>query len=389
MGVGGVSYPISEQVKHSLTRFPEIAARLKLPAQGRSEFEIVRILDNTHYAHLVTLLSFVEQWLGHARPIGDRVIRARDPFQLEQALAELFLFAHLAAELGGRVHAARGLSGESTPDLKLAWNDKSVCIEVFSPVDFMGFQLVQTHVTNVLRYLHVSRGYVIEAGLRPARERDLWYPYAVEDESKIKGWLREFAAGAEAWLKQQQPPERKVINGPKGEWYIDLLLHDMHDDSSIRRVILSTRTHSTDTRLFFDCGAVEDTAKSQWGKKIKSKLKDRQCGDPAPDKLRVMVIDFSQASTSCPDFICWPDIATRMEATIKLLATELHEPLPYDLVIPAQLGYECCFGPGIVLDPVRQCEASEFMRVARLDRPCMTRQGNEVDWLAPLFGDDA
>ena len=78
-----------------------------------------------------------------------------------------------------------------------------------------------------------------------------------------------------------------------------------------------------------------------------------------------------------------------MDAVTKLLVTKLGGALPYDLVLPAQLGLECCFGPMIVLDRARQCEASAFAEAAGLDRPCVSRGEREVDWLSVLPVDDA
>ena len=383
MGVGGVSYPISDEVQQSLSRFPRIAARLQLPARGSSQLELVRLLDNTHYHHLETLLDFVEFWLERAGPIGDRVVKAKDTFQLNQALVELFLFAQLASEFGVQVHAAQGRPDQSVPDIEVTFDGRGICIEVFSALDFMGFQLLNTHVTRILKYLDISLGYVIEAALRPAREHDSSYPYLVEDENTVRDWLREFAADTKAWLEQQRPPKRKVINGPRGKWRIDLWLREWHDDRRVRMVVSSTGTYSTDTRLFFECGTVNDTARSQWGKKLTSKLAKRQCGDPAPDKLRMLVVDFSQASTGWPDFICWPDIAERMRATVLMVAEEIGAPLPYDVVVPAQLWIECCFGPVIVLDRDREAQVRAFVRAAELDRPCVAAVGtmaeNETD----------
>jgi hypothetical protein len=388
MGVGGVCYPISDEVKQGLTRFPKIAAWLQLPASGKSELEIVRLLDNTHYDHLEKLLGFVEHWIECARPISDRIMETKDPFQLDQALAELFLFAYLASELRDQVYAAQGRPDQSMPDIEVAWNGRSVLVEVFTPVDFMGFQLVDSHVTRILKYLDIARGYLIEVALRPAREHDLWYVYAVEDEIRIRRWLREFADDAKAWLGQERPPRRRIIHGPEGEWRVDVWLRELHDDPRGRLVVSTTGTHSTDTRLFFECGTVENSAQSQWGKKLKGKLAKRQCGDPAPHKLRILVVNFGHASTGWPDFICWPEIAQRMAAVVKLLADDLGGALPYDLAVPAQLGIECCFGPMITLDPVRQHEASAFVRAAGLDKPCVPRMPNEVDWLALLSGEE-
>jgi hypothetical protein len=42
-----LSYPITPEVRAACARFPEIAKAVEIPPAGRSELEIVRLLDNT------------------------------------------------------------------------------------------------------------------------------------------------------------------------------------------------------------------------------------------------------------------------------------------------------------------------------------------------------
>lgn len=387
MGVGGISYPISDEVRQALTRFPKIAAWLELPISGRFELEFVRLLHNTHYEHLDKLLNLVECWLKRAGLIGTRVITTRDPFQLEQALAELFLFRHLQLQLGeAQVCPAKGPPAQPVHDIDVIRNGQKILVEIFIPVDFMGFQLLQRHIGRILKYLDVPRGFALKVRLQSADELDSRYPYDIGDESEVRLWLGQFAGVARHWLQTNKPSPSLRRDGTTPSWCVDVSLTELSDDPSCRAIGMLTSGHSTDTRLFFECGTVEDTARSQWGRKIKRKLCKRQCGDPAPDKLRILVVDFSQASTGWPDFICWPKIAERMDAAIKLLAEKLRAPLPYEAVLPAQLGFECCFGPLIVLDAARQHEATESIGAAGLDKPCKPRPDVQPDWDSLLSG---
>ena len=85
------------------------------------------------------------------------------------------------------------------------------------------------------------------------------------------------------------------------------------------------------------------------------------------------IVDFSQADTAWPDFICWPEIAERMGATVRMLVDEIGGSLPYEVVVPAQLGIECCFGPAIILEMTKQAETEAFLKAAELDRSCLAR----------------
>lgn len=54
-----IRYPITSEVRNALQRFPRIAERIgkKFPSSGRSELEMVRLLGNTHYEHIESLLA--------------------------------------------------------------------------------------------------------------------------------------------------------------------------------------------------------------------------------------------------------------------------------------------------------------------------------------------
>jgi len=78
-------------------------------------------------------------------------------------------------------------------------------------------------------------------------------------------------------------------------------------------------------------------------------------------------VNFAQADTGWPDFFMWPQIATRLEETVRLLADELTSGLPYDLVLPANLDISCEFGVPIWLETSFREPAAAFMKVAGID----------------------
>lgn len=165
---------------------------------------------------------------------------------------------------------------------------------------------------------------------------------------------------------------------------IDVELKELFDDPATREVIFIPGTHSTDTRLFFECGTPEDTAASQWGRKLKSKLEKRQAGPPTPNTIRVLVVDFAQADTAWPDFICWPKFADRLAETVKVLAANIPAPAPYDLLLPAQLSPDCCFGSPVWIEPSMAALGKDFIRDAGMDLSCIRQfqdQGEEIEEL--------
>ena len=95
MSVGGICYPITARVHTALARYPNIGRLLSLPDSGRSELEIVRLLDNTHYEHVESLLGFIDRVVPIGEPICRKLVKQTDRFQLSQVTAELYLFAQL------------------------------------------------------------------------------------------------------------------------------------------------------------------------------------------------------------------------------------------------------------------------------------------------------
>ena len=161
------------------------------------------------------------------------------------------------------------------------------------------------------------------------------------------------------------------LAGPTEKVRLSATLLEVCDNPEDRCIRFLLPTRSTDSKLFFEIGSPKDTAKSQWGKKLLSKMGKRQCGKPAPAYIRVLVVDFSLADTGSPDFICQPRIAKRLTETLDLLVREIGQPLPYDAVLPARLSGKCCFGEVIALDCRRTEEIQQIVKAAWLDRPCV------------------
>jgi len=110
---------------------------------------------------------------------------------------------------------------------------------------------------------------------------------------------------------------------------------------------------------------------------MKDKLMGRQAGPPGPAVIRILVVDFSQADTGWPEFICWPNIARRLSETVHLLAADIPGTLPYDAVLPAHLGLDCFFGSAIWIDVSKRAPGEAFVGQAELDKPCLSKRENQ------------
>ena len=368
------SYPITNEVRQAMQRFRAVVEASEIPATGRSELEIVRLLGNTHFPHIERLLVFLNSRFPSSGAIGERLVQQTESFQFGNALAEFFLLAHLQDCPGAQASPASArLQSERHHDINLITDQLTSRIEVYCPVDFFGAQVVKRLVSPIFKYLDVDMGFEVDISLKSSIE-DGSYVYAIPDGEIVRTWLLRLDQEAKRWLRCSRRASCRQFEGPTEGLWLVVTLQEAYDRAEDRCIHFSGPTESTDSRLFFEIGRPEDTAASQWGRKLLAKLKRRQCGQTSPDYLRIFVVDFSRADTGWPDFICWPSIAKRLSKTMKLLAEKAGNPLAYDAVLPARLSdvsEERCFGEVILLDHRRAEEVERLVQAASLDQPCI------------------
>ncbi|MXW63761.1 MAG: hypothetical protein F4Y00_06175 [Bacteroidetes bacterium SB0662_bin_6] len=375
-----IRYPITNEVRNALQRFPRIAEeiRSKLPGSGRSELEIVRLLGNTHYEHIEALLAFIDDKLPTSGSIGKRVLDEKDLLKFHRALSEFDLLVHLQDTAGTASAYEDKVSPRSNAkryDIDLTAGGSQIRIEVYCPADFFGYQLVGRYLPMMFKYLEVDMGFEVALRLEHKNENHgSWNPFFANDiggQTDVDPWLDSLNAEAKQWIMEAKAGDHLQFPGPIESLLLSVTLEHRDENPDWRLVSFLPPGQSSDTRLFFEMDTPKSTAGTQWGPKLLDKLQKRQCGPPSPDYLRLLVVDFSLADTGWPDFICWPDTAKRLAETFDLLVEETGPPLPYDAVLPAQLGRECGFGRVIPLDNQRTKEIERVVQAASLDRPCI------------------
>jgi hypothetical protein len=389
MGTLKISYPVDEEARRAMARYPAITRAFKMPDSGRSEYEIVRLLSNTHYNATKQFLEFFDRWLDFSGTIGRKVLKALHPFELEQMEAELFLFVHLYSRLGDSVRAKESKGDSVCQDIEVRTDDCLIKIEIYTPVDFMGFQLFKDYIRMVLRYLDVPIGYHFKVEVLPVQEtsdydqNSLFYPYTIpNDEYQVHAWLNDFSEQVANWLSDPEPNPEFSMTGPGGKIVVNIKLAEFSADQGDRMITLHGATRSTDTKLFFDMGTAEDTARSQWGLKIKGKLWRQQCGMPAEGVLRMLVVNFSMAETGWPHFISEDWFSKRFGDMTRILAKDDQ---PYDVVLPAQLAINCCFGKPAWIDKSWCARGSQFIRKGELDKQCVPPTHSIAEQVAALL----
>ena len=369
-----VTYPISKKVHQVLGDYPEIAKSISIPDSGRSELEIVRLLNNTHYESSKELLELINTWLPLSGPIGKSILKTKKPFERAQRSAELLLFAHLHSYFGSQLVAPESGGASKCPDLILQSSEDEVRVEIYTPTDFAGFQLVKEYLRAILRYLEMPCGFElrVEAGPKSIagewNQDDVFYAYTFPSaEKELHAWLIEFQAKAKAWLSEGRPSSDMVVDGPGGKTEIRVTCEEYYEDSDEREITIHWGTQSTDTQLFFQVGSAEECAWSEWGKKLRTKLFKRQCGGETEGILRLLVVNCSMADTGWPHFISEPWFTTRFDEIIRAI---VGDGMTYDAVLPAQIYSKPCFGIPVMINPRRKAMAEAFIKEAGMDKQC-------------------
>ena len=368
-----IRYPITSEVRNALQRFPRIAEeiRSKLLGSGRSELEIVRLLGNTHYKHIEALLAFVDNNLPASGSIGKRVLEQTDLLHFHRALSEFDLLAHLQDAAGvENAQPASAPPGTKHGDIDLTVGSAQVRVEIYCPAEFFGYQLVRRYLSMMFKYLEVDVGFEVTLHLENRHlEEPPFFNYDIK-ENDARTWLAALSTEVGQWITNAQAGEQRLFQDPTESLLLSVKIDVLHSDPACRLVAHHTSMRSYDTKLFFDeMGTPESAAQGQWGRKLLDKLQKRQCGTSSPEFLRLLVVDFSLADTGWPDFICWPNIAERLAATLGLLVDEAGPPLPYDAVLPAQLSRECGFGKIISLTNGARRKSKERYGQRRLIAP--------------------
>lgn len=369
-----MSYPVNEIAKKAINQFPSISKAFRLPKRDRSNFEIVRLLSNTHYEHIRRSLNFIDKWLTLSGPIGRKLIRTKHPFALQQIAAELEIFVHLYEHFDNAVQAVESGSNSASPDIEVLFESWKVRIEVYTPVDFIGFQLFNRYVPMILKYLNIPCGYHLVVKSQPLQhssnydQSSLFYPYNIPGEEETRQWLSEFAKRILHWFSNEKPTKIFQMTGPGGKVEVVVEILIFEKNSEYRQICFNESTKSTDTRLYFEEGDSQDTVRTPWGLKLKNKLKNQQCGEFDEGVLRMLLVNFAMADTAWPHFISGKMFETRFREVVCHLDGGREY---YDVVLPAQLGHDCCFGQPVWINNNTEVRFGNFIEKAGFNKQCV------------------
>jgi len=342
-----INYKITEISKTVIEQFPWIKSRLSLGEIGtRDSRELIRLLENIHYPHIKKTLKQIDKYGKDSGEIGESILACNDPFVLSRLLAELNLFVHLYDNLGSKVTPVRRVPNQKTPDLSIIIDDYEILIEIFSPMDFYGYQIFTQLLTSCIKNLDIDFGFDISVSLK---SYNFVYTCDFPQFRDIYNWLDQFKINFRDWLEKAKPEDIYYIDSPASSAKLKIQLKSIYENPEIRSVYLSEATRSTDTTLFFRIGNPGQFAMTQWGIKIKDKLQKQQAGPPRPKAIRILSINFSLSDTSDLSFLNNPGYFSNFENDIKYLAEDISPYPPYDVVIACELGFECGFSKPVNL----------------------------------------
>ena len=96
----------------------------------------------------------------------------------------------------------------------------------------------------------------------------------------------------------------------------------------------------------------------------------------------MLLVNFAMADSGTPHFISGEKFGARFrEVVVKLDGGKQH----YDVVLPAQLGYECCFGRPVWTNADWEVTVGDFFAEAGFDGPCMPPPDSTLKELEELL----
>jgi len=308
--------------------------------------EITRLLENTHRGNVLKLLELINEYGDKSGEIWEKLKTCNDSINLSRILAELYLFIHLYIKINDLVSPLSSTENGKTADLIVKINKLDVIIEVYTPMDFYGYQYFERYLQSTIKYLPIDIGFLINISQKADH---LFYTYDFPTYKEIDKWLIQFQHNLIGWLKDANIGDSIEIAGPNDVVLLDIILKDINKDPLVRMVTGGGATRSTDTRLFFEHKDPRTIANTEWGVKIGDKLGRQQAGGPCKRVIRILAINFMLADTSDTNFLCEPMYFAAIEGTVKLLASKISPYPPYDVVVPCDLDFECGFTKPIIL----------------------------------------
>ena len=362
-----VNYTVTKSSLKNIEKYPWLKVNFQIGKLGdKDDREIVRLLENTHYPNIVQCLHIINKYGERSEEIVKNILNCNDSLSFGRYLSELFLFVFLVEKLDDNVKPIRRIENQKTPDISITSNDLEFLFEIFTPMDFYGYQAFTKLVTQTLKNLNIDSVFDIITKLESS---NFYYAFDFPNFRDVYKWIDNYEKEILIFLQSA-----KVGHSFKRELFSESIiftskLNKIYEDKNIRSVIFNESTRSNDTKLYFEIDDPKYFAETQWGVKIKDKLRRKQAGDKRDGVIRILAINFSYSDTSDISFFNSKKYYDNLVNDIKFLISDIKPYPPYDLVVPCELGFNCGFIKPINLSDYENSKIEELFSIIHLDKP--------------------
>ncbi|MBL7085577.1 MAG: hypothetical protein ISS28_00550 [Candidatus Cloacimonetes bacterium] len=362
-----ISYTITELILKNIEKYDWLKANFTIGKIGDTDDrEIVRLLENTHCPNIVQCLHIINKYGERSDEIVENILNCNDSLSFRRYLSELFLFAYLVEKLNDNVKSIRRIKDRKTPDISIKANDLEFLIEIYTPMDFYGYQIFSKSITQKLKNLDIDHGFEIITKLE---SNNFFYAFDFPNFRDVYNWIDNYEKEILIFLQSAKVGgsfERKLFSE---SIIFTTKLNKIYKDKNVRSIVSNESTRSNDTKLYFEIDDPKKFAVSQWGEKIKDKLQRSQAGYKQDGVIRILVINFSHSDTSDISFFNNKRYYDNLVNDINFLVSDIRPYPPYDLVLPCELGFDCGFIKPINLSDFENSKIEELFSLIHLNNP--------------------
>lgn len=360
-----INYEITESSLKNIQKYTWLKEHFDISKLGtKDDREIIRLLEHSHEPHIEKCLQLINNYGSLSKEIGETLLNSNDILSFTRTLSELFFFVYLFEKIGSDVKAVRRINGQKTPDISVKINDFELLIEIYSPMDYFGYQTFSKLISQSLMNLNIDFGFDITIRLV---SKNFFFAHDFPDFKEIYDWISQFEENVIDWLSFAEAGKSFATVSPAASAKLITTLNKRYEDVNNRSITYNEPTRSTDTKLIFEIDDPSAFSKNPWGIKIKDKLQRQQAGEKKDGVIRILAINFSHCDTSDIGFFNIEKYYNNLEKDIKFLVADIKPHPPYDIVLPCELRFSCGFIKPINLSDFDDSIIGELISKTGLD----------------------
>ncbi len=362
-----IKYKITEISITEIDKYPWIKSNFEFGEIGTwDNREVVRLLENSHYDHIANILRRLDKYGELSDEIGEQLLYCNDIIVFDRFLAELNLFIHLYERIPTKIKAIRRIKNQKTADFSIM-HEKMECIcEVYTPMDYFGYQTFSILLTSCIKNLNFDKGFNITID---SDTEHFFYTNDFPPYKEIYKWLSNFQTEFVRWIIDAKEGDKHKFISPAKSVNLIVKINSIEPNPDARRISWFEGTRSTDSIWFFRIKDPVQFSKTQWGNKIKDKLIKQQAGLQSDKVFRILFLNLSKSETSDLSFINDINYLDKISKNIQYLASDIEPYPPYDIVLLCELGFECGFSEPIKLSNHDDKLINDLLSKSSLDIP--------------------